>query len=547
MKWPPIGRNASSGAYRSRDQAHVAEDVRVAGEVEAEAVLELDDEPDRLAEIERRLGPAVESPAEWSAADHRDAHAGCLDGAALVHPDHVVRAGVVPAEPEAHLVHGRPGWIGPAGERRARPRSDRSGRASPSSASHRSTASAALGLVGLPNQGSNSTVRPLGVSSSQHEWPYQVNVASAGQCHRDRASVWAERRIVAGVPSMMARLAEACRAASSRAPRASSDKTGAAWQTSARPPTPGRTRRRSRALESQRAGPSIRCPGARHRVRRPARPGAVIDRRCVRLRAPPARSRGTASGAPDHPSCGSSLAHSSSRPSRPSSFRRPPSRPGPLPAGPPMSASSPAATTPRSTSPPTRARASSRSGPAGRSSPAGRTTAAASRCPGSHAQRPLSAYYHLDAVSTRRGGELVTGGSETIGCVGGPAAPLGAPPRRGLARPAVGPRLLPRQSLALHRQRAGAALPLPLKTVGRARGSVRIHEQQGRRGARGGRRGLLGYTRRVPAERIAENLAFINWTVLTASRRLVRGRRPRRSPDPGDPRLPRLHGGLCGR
>jgi hypothetical protein len=31
-----------------------------------------------------------------------------------------------------------------------------------------------------------------------------------------------------------------------------------------------------------------------------------------------------------------------------------------------------------------------------------------------------------------------------------------------------------------------------------------------------GRDGALGYTRAVPAERIAENLAFINWTVLTA-------------------------------
>jgi len=32
----------------------------------------------------------------------------------------------------------------------------------------------------------------------------------------------------------------------------------------------------------------------------------------------------------------------------------------------------------------------------------------------------------------------------------------------------------------------------------------------------GGRGGGLGYTRAVPAERIAENLAFINWTVLTS-------------------------------
>jgi hypothetical protein len=34
-------------------------------------------------------------------------------------------------------------------------------------------------------------------------------------------------------------------------------------------------------------------------------------------------------------------------------------------------------------------------------------------------------------------------------------------------------------------------------------------------GGRDGRSGVPGYTRPVPAERIAENLAFINWTVLT--------------------------------
>src|SRR5207245_1251531 len=33
--------------------------------------------------------------------------------------------------------------------------------------------------------------------------------------------------------------------------------------------------------------------------------------------------------------------------------------------------------------------------------------------------------------------------------------------------------------------------------------------------SRDGLRGDLGYTRTVPAERIAQNLAFINWTVLT--------------------------------
>ena len=46
----------------------------------------------------------------------------------------------------------------------------------------------------------------------------------------------------------------------------------------------------------------------------------------------------------------------------------------------------------------------------------------------------------------------------------------------------------------------------------------------------------------VPAERIAENLAFINWTVLTGARdRLVRGGRPGPAADRRDARLPRLH------
>ena len=51
------------------------------------------------------------------------------------------------------------------------------------------------------------------------------------------------------------------------------------------------------------------------------------------------------------------------------------------------------------------------------------------------------------------------------------------------------------------------------------------------------------YTRSVPADRIAESLAFINWTVLTDARR-GRVRRGRRGtlPDRGDQGLPRVHG-----
>src|SRR4029079_17224227 len=46
-----------------------------------------------------------------------------------------------------------------------------------SSTSHRSTSAGDIGLDGLLNQGSNSTVLPPGVVSFQTECPYQVNVA----------------------------------------------------------------------------------------------------------------------------------------------------------------------------------------------------------------------------------------------------------------------------------------------------------------------------------------------------------------------------------
>ena len=68
------------------------------------------------------------------------------------------------------------------------------------------------------------------------------------------------------------------------------------------------------------------------------------------------------------------------------------------------------------------------------------------------------------------------------------------------------------------------------------------------RRAGGHRSGRLGYTRAVPAERIAENLAFINWTVLTGlAFGLVRGGRPGPPADRRDPRLPRVHRRVRGR
>src|SRR5207249_2256776 len=59
-----------------------------------------------------------------------------------------------------------------------------------------------------------------------------------------------------------------------------------------------------------------------------------------------------------------------------------------------------------------------------------------------------------------------------------------------------------------------AARPDPWRrsSRGRPRRAAPVSVQGDGRGSRG----PWGYTRTVPAERIAENLAFINWTVLTA-------------------------------
>src|SRR5436189_3360813 len=50
--------------------------------------------------------------------------------------------------------------------------------------SQRSTSPGAFGLRGFANHGSNRTVLPPGVRSSQQEWPYQVIVVSAGRAIR---------------------------------------------------------------------------------------------------------------------------------------------------------------------------------------------------------------------------------------------------------------------------------------------------------------------------------------------------------------------------
>ena len=84
------------------DEAHVAEEVGVAGVVHGRAVLELDD-PAPAAEVARDL---VRARAEGRSAgvvgvDHREADAGRLERAALVHAD---RLDPARAEPDAHLV-----------------------------------------------------------------------------------------------------------------------------------------------------------------------------------------------------------------------------------------------------------------------------------------------------------------------------------------------------------------------------------------------------------------------------------------------------------
>src|SRR6478672_11689214 len=72
---------------------------------------------------------------------------------------------------------------------------------------------------------------------------------------------------------------------------------------------------------------------------------------------------------------------------------------------------------------------------------------------------------------------------------------------------------------AAHRPLASSLAPMiarPVPACRKAPHRPRVGwPPPGRPGRPDGVRGHLGYTRAVPAERIAENLAFINWTVLT--------------------------------
>ncbi len=79
------GQERQLWAIQLTDEPHVAKDGRVAGVIEAEAVLDLDNEAGRLAEVQRH--PAVRVPVAGRVVGrrHRHGQAGGLHGAALVH------------------------------------------------------------------------------------------------------------------------------------------------------------------------------------------------------------------------------------------------------------------------------------------------------------------------------------------------------------------------------------------------------------------------------------------------------------------------------
>ncbi len=60
------------------DQPHVAEHVRVAGVVQTEAVLQLEHEPGRLAEVERRLAARIPVARRMVRPGHGDPETGRL-------------------------------------------------------------------------------------------------------------------------------------------------------------------------------------------------------------------------------------------------------------------------------------------------------------------------------------------------------------------------------------------------------------------------------------------------------------------------------------
>ena len=88
------------------DQGHVPERGRVAGVVDPEPVLELDHEPDRLAEVVDRLA-AHRVAGGVDRGHHRDPQAARLDRAALVHADDLGRLAQLAAEVQAQLVNAR--------------------------------------------------------------------------------------------------------------------------------------------------------------------------------------------------------------------------------------------------------------------------------------------------------------------------------------------------------------------------------------------------------------------------------------------------------
>src|SRR5258706_10005796 len=100
------------------DERQVAEDRRVSGVVDPATVLELDDEPGRLAEIEGTLARGGPITRRVVGRDHRDPEAPGGDGAALVHPDDLdAGAGKPVLQPERELVDHRPGRLRPPGNR----------------------------------------------------------------------------------------------------------------------------------------------------------------------------------------------------------------------------------------------------------------------------------------------------------------------------------------------------------------------------------------------------------------------------------------------
>jgi hypothetical protein len=95
--------------------------------VEAEAVLDLDDEAGRLAQVERdvaaeRGAAGGDVARRVDGVGHRHPQPVDRDRAALVHPDHPLGAvAEVLAQPQAQLVDRRPARAGPPGDRQGVP------------------------------------------------------------------------------------------------------------------------------------------------------------------------------------------------------------------------------------------------------------------------------------------------------------------------------------------------------------------------------------------------------------------------------------------